>query len=391
MKTQRANFSMGAFLVACLATNLSANADVYTLSNSASGNEVLTFDIDEKSGALTPMAAFATGGTGSGAPLGNQSAIATDASDRWLFATNAGDGSLTSFRLQPDGLQFVNRVDSGGFSAISVTVFGTLVYVLNEGSGNANDAPNLRYDTISGFRFTGGGILVPIADSTRILNTAQLTAPAQIGFNKSGTVLLVTEKATNMLTTYVMGDDGVPAVKPQKRPSAVPTPFGFAFGDRDYVFITEANGGSQGVTASYRIDRETGEVSSLVDLIDQGDAACWTVLANDETIGYSVNTGSGTVSPYRVNFNGTIEPFFSTDPGFQFATGTLPRDAVLTQNNRFLLTLNNGDGELRVIRVGVDGVLRAAIGDALGPRRGELVEPGSVVAIPTSATGLMAR
>jgi len=167
MKPKRTNLSMGLVLLSCMTLSTWAQADVYTLSNAESGNHVLTFDIDEKSGALTPMAQFPTGGTGTGAPLGNQSAIATDASDRWLFATNAGDGSLTSFRLQPNGLQFVNRVDSGGHSAISVSVFGTLVYVLNEGSGNANDAPTLRYDTISGFRFTGGGVLIPIPDSTR--------------------------------------------------------------------------------------------------------------------------------------------------------------------------------------------------------------------------------
>ncbi|MFK8017914.1 MAG: lactonase family protein [Gammaproteobacteria bacterium] len=390
MKSNTIRLSLGAALAGILSLSPLANADVYTLSNSAEGNEVLAFDLDDKSGAITALGSFSTGGTGSGAPLGNQSALVTDASDRWLFATNAGDGSLTSFRLQSDGLQFVNNIASGGSSAISVTVYGTLVYVLNEGTGNANDAPEDRYDNISGFRFTGGGVLQPIPGSTRILDDTRLTAPAQIGFNKSGTVLLVTEKVTNMLTTYVMGDDDRPAQAPIKRPSAVPTPFGFAFGDRDYVFITEANGGSQGVTASYRIDRVTGTVSSLVDLIDQGDAACWTVLTNDEKIGYSVNTGSGSISPYRVNFNGTIEPFFDANPSFQFPTGTSPRDAVLTQDGRFILTLNNGDGQLRVARVGRDGTLSNAIGGTLGGRRG--ASPASAgIDIPTSATGLMAR
>ncbi|MFK8014711.1 MAG: lactonase family protein [Gammaproteobacteria bacterium] len=367
--------AMGITLSAALAANLSANADVYTLSNEAHGNRVIAFDIQEKSGELTELASFPTGGTGSGAPLGNQSALATDASDRWLFATNAGDGSLTSFRLQEEGLQFVNKVASGGHSAISVTVYGTLVYVLNEGSGDSNDAPAYRYDNISGFRFTGGGVLVPVPGSTRIIDTEQLTAPAQVGFNKSGTVLLVTEKATNMISTWLVGNDGLASADPLKRPSAVPTPFGFAFGDRDYVFITEANGGAQGVTASYRVDRVTGAVSSLVDLIEQGDAACWTVLTGDESIGYSINTGSGSISPYRVNFNGTIEPFSPFNPTLQVPTGTSPRDAVLSQNGRFLLTLNNGDGTLKSFIVRGDGNL----------------VPRDVAPIPTSVTGLMAR
>ncbi|MGH8468691.1 MAG: lactonase family protein [Gammaproteobacteria bacterium] len=359
-------------LSAGIGLSLPAQAIVYTSSNEATGNRVIAFDVKYR-GRLVEIGSFDTQGTGTGAAIGNQAALTTDASDRWLFVTNAGDGSLTSFRLQPSGLEFVNRVPSGGRSAISVTVFGTLVYVLNEGDGTSSD-PNLRYDNISGFRFTAGGVLVPIPDSTRIIDSTQLTSPAQIGFNKSGTVLLITEKATNMLTTYVMQQDDTPAPAPLKRPSAVPTPFGFEFGDRDFVFITEANAGAKGVTASYRVDRETGEVSSLVDLIDQGNATCWTVLSSDQTIGYSINTGSDSVSLYKINFGGTLEPFFRR-PDREISSGDAPRDAALSQNNQHLFVLNNGDGELRRFRVNRNGFIRG---------RG-------VAPVPTSATGLVAR
>lgn len=366
----------GLALSLMLSMSFSADAIVYTASNEASSNRVIAFDIRKHSGDLVEIGSVETGGTGTGAPIGNQAALATDASDRWMFVTNAGDGSVTSFRLQEKGLEFVNKVPSGGHSAISVTVFGTLVYVLNEGDGFSAD-PYLKYDNISGFRFNAVGELEPIPDSTRIIDDTQLTAPAQVGFNKSGTVLLVTEKATDTLTTFVMQADGTPADTPLKRPSAVPTPFGFEFGDRDYVFITEANGGGEGVTASYRVDRETGEVSSLVDLIEQGNATCWTVLSSDQTVGYSVNTGSGSVSLYRVNFDGTIDPFFGyyRYRNRAIATGNGPRDAVLTQDNRFFYTLNNGDGEIRAFRVRKNGSLS---------RRGTVSVPGSV-------TGIIAR
>ncbi len=352
-----------------------ASAIVYTSSNEADGNHVIAFDISPDSGNLIEIGSFPTGGTGTGAPLGNQSALTTDASDRWLFVTNSGDGTVTSFRLQEDGLEFVNKVRSRGFSPISVTVFGTLVYVLNEGSGLESDPPYIRYDNISGFRFNNSGELKFIKRSVRILDRTQLTAPAQVGFNKSGTVLLITEKATNTLTTFVMKRNGRPAYQPRKRLSAVPTPFGFEFGDRDFVFITEANGGEQGVTASYRIDRLTGEVSSLVDLIEQGDATCWTVLSSDQTVGYSVNTGSGTVSLYRINFDGTIDPFFENRPNRAIKTGASPRDAVLTQNNQSLVTLNNGDSEIRSFRV----------------RRNGSISRRDALKVPASVTGLIAR
>ncbi len=363
-----------------------ADAIVYTSSNEVAGNRILAFDINLATGNLIELDSFATGGTGTGAPLGNQSAITTDAGDRWMFVTNAGDGSVTSFRLQKEGLQFVNKINSRGHSPISVTVFGTLVYVLNEGSGLRSDPNHIRFDNISGFRFNNVGELVFIRGSVRILDRTQLTSPAQIGFNKSGTVLLITEKATNMLTTYFMRRDSRPARRPRKRPSAMPTPFGFEFGDRDYVFITEANGGGQGVTASYRVDRATGEVSSLVDLIEQGTATCWTVLNSDQTIGYSVNTGSDSVSLYNINFDGTLDPFTEpSDPSLGFPgpgasstevrTGDAPRDAVITQNNQSLVTLNNGDGEIR----------------AFGVQRTGSISRRNTLPVPTSVTGLVAR
>ena len=370
---QLAGFGAASLLLAGL--SLPAEAVIYTASNEAVGNRVIAFDVDKRTGRLEELGSFDTGGTGTGAPIGNQAALTTDASDRWLFVTNAGDGTVTSFRLQAEGLEFVNIVDSGGYSAISVTVFGTLVYVLNEGSGEPADPPEIRYDNISGFRFNPSGELVPIADSTRIIDATQLTAPAQVGFNKSGTVLLITEKATDTLTTFVMQEDGTPADTPLKRPSAVPTPFGFEFGDRDYVFITEANGGGPGVTASYRVNRGTGEVSALVDLIEQGDATCWTVLSGDQTVGYSVNTGSDSLSLYTINFDGTLEPFFR-QPNRDVRTGDAPRDAVLTQNNQFLFVLNNGDGVIQGFRV-LDN--------------GHIFRTGRPAFVPTSVTGLVSR
>ena len=363
-----------AVLITILGLTGFAHAIVYTASNELNGNDVIAFDIDRQ-GNLKEIGRFPTGGTGTGSSLGNQGALATDASDRWMFVVSPGSGEITSFRLQPTGLQFVNKLRSGGFRPLSVTVFGTLVYVLNEGSGKEEDPRPMRYDNISGFRFTGGGLLIPIHNSTRIIDRTQLTSPAQIGFNKSGTVLLITEKATNTLTTYVMRRNGRPVRKPEKRSSFIPTPFGFSFGDRDFVNITEANNGGPGMTVSYRVDRETGEVSGRVDSIEQGTATCWTVVSSDQTIGYATNTGDGTVSLYRINFDGTLEFFFSGNKDRPIQTGTGVRDAVLTQNNQFLVTLNNGDNQVRAFRVN---------------RRGN-ISPRGTLPIPGSVTGLVAR
>ncbi len=366
-------FIPAAIFAITLAFSVSAQAIVYTISNELNRNDVIAFDVTSR-GNLTEIGRFDTQGSGTGTTLGNQGALTTDAGDRYLFAVSPGSGEVTSFRLQPEGLQFVNKINSGGSRPLSVTVFGTLVYVLNEGNGSSED-PNLRYDNISGFRFIDGGALVPIPDSTRIVDLTQLTAPAQIGFNKSGTVLLITEKATNTLTTFVMQSDDTPALAPVKRSSFIPTPFGFSFGDRDYVFITEANNGGPGVTASYRVNRETGVISNLVDSIGQGTATCWTVLSSDQTIGYATNTGDGTVSLFRVNFDGTMDYFFPADQDTPISSGAGTRDAILTQNNQFLVTLNNGDSVIRGFFVNRTGA----------------ISPRGTLSIPASASGLIAR
>ena len=180
-----------------------------------------------------------------------------------------------------------------------------------------------------------------------------------------------------------------------KRPSAVPTPFGFVFGDRDYVFITEANGGGVGATVSYRVDRETGEVSPLVGRLDQGMATCWAVLNSDQTIGFSANTGSGTISSFKVNFNGTMDFRNGAPIDMPEFTGNGVRDLVLTQDNRYLFSLNNGDGLIRRFVIDQRGMLSDTL------RRGRFKPLGAVseaprggsnvASIPTSATGLMAR
>jgi 6-phosphogluconolactonase (cycloisomerase 2 family) len=322
---------------------------VYTMSNAVSGNEVLVFHRRPK-GNLEAAGAFATGGNGTGGGLENQSAVVLDPSDRWLFVVNAGSGSISSFRVLENSLKLVDTEPSGGFRPISLTVFGTWVYVLNE--GDVNDPAS--EDNIAGFRFNADGTLSPIPNATHRLS-ARITDPAQISFNKEGTVLLVTEKATNTITTYTVDADGIPS-GPITRPSAFPTPFGFQFGDRDFVFISEVNAGGPGSVVSYRVGRETGMVSSAIDVFAAENAVCWVVLSNDQTIGYATNTGSASISLFEVNFDGTMD---SVLPGGNtVSTGNGPLDLVLTQDGRYLYTLNFGDDTIRAFRVRPNGRLR---------------------------------
>jgi len=57
-----------------MAERQSFAGSVYTMTNSAEGNEVLVFS-RSADGSLTPAGAFATGGFGTGGGLGNQSGV----------------------------------------------------------------------------------------------------------------------------------------------------------------------------------------------------------------------------------------------------------------------------------------------------------------------------
>src|SRR5882724_6428249 len=75
---------------------------VYTASNSSSGNEVLAYK-RESNGNLQFIRAFATGGRGNDAALGNQGGIVLSRNGQWLLVVNPGSNDFSAFRVEPNG------------------------------------------------------------------------------------------------------------------------------------------------------------------------------------------------------------------------------------------------------------------------------------------------
>src|SRR5919199_1988169 len=103
---------------------------VYTSTNAPGGNAVEVFN-RAADGSLAPAGMYPTGGTGTGAGLGSQSALTLSENARWLFVVNAGSNSISSFAVEPDGLQLAGTTASGGQQPISLTVNHGILYVLN--------------------------------------------------------------------------------------------------------------------------------------------------------------------------------------------------------------------------------------------------------------------
>src|SRR6266540_2160213 len=321
-------------------------AAVYTMSNASSGNRILAFH-RASDGTLTPAGSFATGGLGTGGGLGNQGGLTLSNNDRWLLAVNAGSNDLSLFATDETGLRLVDKAASGGSQPISVTIHRDLVYVLNAGS-----------DNVSGFRLRPHGKLTPLVGSTRPLSGSG-TGPAQVQFRPDGRVLVVTEKATNLIVTYVVDEDGLLG-PPQVQASQGATPFGFAFGHRGRLFVSEAFGGAPDASAmsSYRVDVDGTLHLVSPSVATHQTAACWVVVTENGRFAYTSNTGSGSISGYEIDEDGALTLLNADGRTADTGAGSAPTDLVLSENGRFLFVLNSGTHDIGAFRIRAKGQLQ---------------------------------
>src|SRR2546429_5132178 len=225
---------------------------VYTLTNQVGGNAVAVF-ARGADGRLTAAGTVSTGGTGTGTSLGSQSAVTLSDDGRWLFAVNAGSNDVSVFSVSPaGGLALASRTAAGRTLPISLTGHGNALYVLNAG-GTGH---------ISGLAVGTSGALTAIAGTTLPLSGSNV-GPAQGSFSPDGRRLVVTEKNTNQLDVYALDANGV-ASGPTTTASAGGTPFGFSFGLRNELFVSEATGSA----SSYeRSEEHTSELQSRLHLV----------------------------------------------------------------------------------------------------------------------------
>lgn len=315
---------------------------VYTMSNDASQNEVLAFRQTSR-GFLEPAGRFATGGTGTGTGLGNQSAIALSANGRYLFAVNPGSNDVSVFRIQRKGLKLIDRVQEDGLTPVSISVSHNLVYVVNTGD-----------DSIFGYRFIPRtGKLKPLGDSYRKLSSDG-TAPAQISFNRAGDQLVVTEKATNIISIFVLNEFNLPESH-FTLDSAGETPFGFAFGKHDQFFVSEAQGGAvDGASVSSYQLFDDGTATLINGAVAVGQtAACWLATTPDGKIAFTANTPAGSLSAFSIDRSGNM-----TLLDERAAEESGPRDIAISDDGKTLYTVNGGDNSIGIYRIYNGGKLR---------------------------------
>ena len=313
---------------------------VYTQTNATTGNAVHRLDRGPD-GSLTWVATYRTGGTGTGAGLGSQGAVALSDDGRVLIAVDAGSNDIASFHIGRRGhLTLVDREPSGGVMPVSVDIAGGNAYVLNAG-GTAN---------VTGFDLDGSGRLRP--RSTSALSAGAFNA-AQVSVTPDGRDLVVTEKGPSRIETFPLRSGRIGA--PVATASSGAVPFGFAFSPRGDLIVSEA--GASTVT-SYRLSGNVAaRVISASLPVGQG-AACWVAVTGDGRFAYTGNA-TGSISGFAIARDGSL-----TALNADGLTATSPRPNDLAIAGNYLYVVNPPAGEVTAYRIGNDGHLEAFPGVA---------------------------
>jgi 6-phosphogluconolactonase (cycloisomerase 2 family) len=313
---------------------------VYTQTNGAP-NRVVVFG-RQSNGKLVELQSVKTGGTGGhqaqpgctpppGCPiLDADSEVNVSPNGRLVFAVNAGSNTVTSFRQTSSGLKRVSVKSSVGKFPTSVTSAGNLLYVLNQNSGN-----------ISGFHFSSNGTLHAIAGSSQALsaNPPVGFGARQIGFDRTGRLLVVSVLGASVIDTFVLDSSDKPlAATPF--PSSTPLPFGFAFDLRNRLVVSQLSNPMtlQGHTATYDVSSSGGLAANNTQS-SQGTAPCWVAITKSGRYVFVVNTGGGapaTIARYRLENSGVLTFLGLTPPnGNEFAR----TDEVLSRDSKYLYVL----------------------------------------------------
>jgi 6-phosphogluconolactonase len=354
---------------------------VYTMTQNPAGNEIVVYR-RASNGNITETARVATGGVGAAStpPFGfpivdSQGSIELTKNGRLLFAVNAGDDTISSFRVgKKGGLTLADRESSGGDLPVSLDTRSHLLYVVNSLSGD-----------ISGFRFKPNGQMTAIPGSTESLSAGGPNGvPAQIGFaRRPFGVLTVTLRGTQTIDTFKLGKDGTPGPAIANASTDM-NPFGFEYRRGGQLIMSNAGEAGApddltkflGRASSYKLAR-SGALTPIDSIsVDGQRATCWVVITSNQRYAFMTNTLSQSVSRFRISRDGhlTLLGHVATGPGFA-------SDEALSRGSRYLYVL------LPSIMGGMSHIDYYRVGPG-----GSLTQIGSTPSnLPPGASGLVAR
>jgi 6-phosphogluconolactonase len=92
------------------------------------------------------------------------------------------------------------------------------------------------------------------------------------------------------------------------------------------------------------------------------NAACWVALTGDERFAYTANAASGSISGFTVAPDGSLSLLSPNGQTGVTGPGSHPIDMALSRDSRYLYSLDSGNGTITVFRVESTGALSPLAG-----------------------------
>jgi 6-phosphogluconolactonase len=323
-------------------TNGTASGAVYVQTNAAP-NEVIAFRRDAD-GSLDRIESMATGGDGDGSPhLQSQGSVTLTGDGQYLLVTNAASDDVSVFSVAADGsIELRERVHTGA-TPRSVAERDGLVVVLNT-----------REPSLASFRLNAEGI-VRVEGGDQALEASH-TDPAQVAFSPDGSMVVITERATDSIVTYEVAPDGTFGASSVVA-SEGPTPYGFAFTSGGTLIVTEAFGAQKGAAAASSYAIEDGSLVARTSSVGNGRSEiCWAVVTPDDRFAFTTNFADGAVSRYAIASDGSLA---LEDATAGISVDGMPglRDEALSSDGRFLYAIDADSGRIYGWLVEAEGAL----------------------------------
>ncbi|MGB9332931.1 MAG: beta-propeller fold lactonase family protein [Steroidobacteraceae bacterium] len=357
MKTIHRNFVIGVIVTgaALQAPELalaqqfvrSEEAAVFVMTNSAESNEVIAFQRTEYGTLLNPTH-VRTGGRGSGGtvdPLSSQGSLTLSGDRAWLFAANAGSGTVSVFHVDGSRLELSDQLPTEGSEPNAVAEHAGLVYVLNTAGSSS----------VVGFQMQGGK-LHRIPGSLRLLSENGANS-ASVAFSPDGHFLAVTEKATNLIDVFrVLADGTLSSIKSSQ--SAGPGAFAVGFAPNGTAIVSETGSSAPNSSAisSYSVNPDGSLTPISISVPTLGNANCWNVVTPNGRFVYASNAGSSTIAGFAISTAGTLTALPGTVVGAN-PTGSSNIDITVSADGRFLYSLNAATGAIGMFAIQPGGTL----------------------------------
>ncbi|WP_103070174.1 lactonase family protein [Aquimarina sediminis] len=376
---------------------------IYVATNKVESNSVVGF-ARQADNSLIPLGEFKSGGKGTGKieifdwgydethplkdgidPLISAYGVFKTPDNKFILVVNAGDGTISSFKLMPDRtLLLSDTKPAGDIHPLSIATHNNLVYVASAGSQEMPTPPFTG--NLMGYTINDEGQLSPIENSKREL----MARPSCLAFTPNGKFLVVNELVTGLVKVYsVNSSDGTISKSPT---SSIPCPHdtendrwlaipvGFDIvekNNKSIVLVSEArflnNNGTfreeankvpqsplyswqTGSTSSFAID-EKGNINLISGDIYTGKekeggqiANCWVEASYGGEVLWAANALSSSISTYKIKDNGEItlinETAFKDNSELLFFG-----DLMLSKNGSYIYQLIGNKGGLIMFEV----------------------------------------